>query len=103
MREQLSTLRKIKYIKLLVYAQFADLAITLLSLTYLDCWEMNPLMRRLSLLDMSLAKLAITAFIVFTQFLLIDRMPLWSYKLFFWASAFPVFWNVLVISAELLY
>ena len=91
----------VKYIWLIGIAQLLDLLLTLVAIVYFNCWESNPIMRDVSLIEMTVIKIAGASLVLLTLCHK-SRIPLWTFKLLFWASFAVIPWNILVITLEAL-
>ena len=91
----------VKYIWLIIIAQFLDLLTTIIGVGFLGYTEVNPFMRQFSLFHMSIIKV-VAASIVVTTIYFVKRLPFWSVKLVLYISAFPVAWNTFMIILDLL-
>ena len=99
-REKYFRLKKIKWLKLFIFAQLLDLGSTLLGIYFLNFREMNPLMNQFSLLEMSFIK--IFGILLMSMLLYyVKNIPIWVYKLLFWLSIIFPFFNILQIIIEL--
>ena len=91
----------VKYIWLIGTAQLLDLLLTLIAIVYFNCWESNPIMRDVSLIETTVMKIVGASLVLLTLYHK-SRIPLWAYKLLFWVSFAVVPWNILVIALEVL-
>ena len=82
---------KTRWIGYFVVAQLLDLFSTLYAIRFLGFWEGNPIMARLSLLEMSVAKIAATL-LVASVIYFYQKLPLWAYKVLAIISVLPVPW-----------
>jgi uncharacterized membrane protein len=92
--------QKNKYIKFFIIAQFLDMLSTFIGIEFMGFWEINPVMKNLSMFEMLVAKILGVAVVVCLLYY-IKILPPWSYKLVFIISLFPPMWNFALIILEL--
>ena len=94
--------KKVKWIKLLIFAQLLDLFSTFVGIGIFGFREVNPIMKNATFFQMALAK--ILAIVVMSALLYyVKKLPLWVHKLVFAISIVPPILNILQIIIEVIF